>query len=73
MTLLNKKLKLAVTEEQYAEAARLRDSINSVMAADPGRQLEAALSSAVTEEHFEVGCSTGGTPCVCWLQVTLHS
>lgn len=51
---LKNNLSTAVQAEDYAEAARLRDAITALEAADPVLQLEGQLEAAVREQRFEV-------------------
>ena len=51
---LKNSLSSAVQAEDYAEAARLRDAIAALEAADPVLQLEAQLEAAVRDQRFRV-------------------
>ncbi|CAI5983514.1 unnamed protein product [Closterium sp. NIES-65] len=53
LAVLEQQLKDATAEENYREAARLRDAIREVKARDPVRRLQQQLEAAIAGERYE--------------------
>ncbi|GLJ15731.1 hypothetical protein SUGI_0258890 [Cryptomeria japonica] len=51
--LLKKQMAVAVQNEDYKEAARLRDALNSMEEEEPALCLQSLLKKAISEERFE--------------------
>ncbi|GJP84326.1 hypothetical protein CLOP_g14393 [Closterium sp. NIES-67] len=57
LAVLEQQLKDATAEENYREAARLRDAIREVEARDPVRRLKQQLEAAIAGERYEEAAS----------------